>query len=111
MYTAALTLFTRPNCSLCDVAKATLTTFRQHRTVSYTEIDIARSAHNDTWWEKYQYDVPVLHVERVEHTYVKKDVVSVVGVLMHRFGEGEVAGLVDLAEGREEKQKEEGLGG
>ena len=101
MYAAALTLFTRPNCSLCDTVKTTLTSFLRHRTATYTEIDIARSQYKDTWWEKYQNDVPVLHVERVEYTYAKKDKVNLVGVLMHRFREEEVGALVDLAEGKE----------
>ena len=76
-----------------------LTSFLRHRTATYTEIDIARSQYKDTWWEKYQNDVPVLHVERVEYTYAKKDKVNLVGVLMHRFREEDGGSLVDLAEG------------
>ena len=39
-HTALLTLFTRPNCSLCGTAKETLAAIVRRRAVEYREVDI-----------------------------------------------------------------------
>ena len=70
MYTARLTLFTRQNCGLCDVAKARIEEVKKRRTVEYEEIDIIAEGQKK-WRDVYEFDVPVLHVERVFHTYSK----------------------------------------
>ena len=45
-----------------------------------------------------EFDVPVLHVERVQHTYSKPNIVTEAQKLMHRFTVEEVEKLVDVAE-------------
>lgn len=51
------------------------------------------------WRDLYEFDTPVLHVQRVDYTYVKKDIVSEAKKLMHRFTDREVEDLIDEAEG------------
>jgi glutaredoxin len=97
MYTANLTLFTRANCGLCTTAKSTLMEVQKRRTVSYTEIDIMAEGQKQ-WKDVYEFDVPVLHVERVWHTSSKPNIVSPVKKLMHRFTVDEVEKLVDEKE-------------
>ncbi|OAP60834.1 hypothetical protein AYL99_05836 [Fonsecaea erecta] len=86
-----LTLFTRANCGLCDVAKARIGEFMANsksnstkdisnntttatdkqqqqqldtrRIIHYAEIDIMDPA-QAKWRDVYEFDVPVLHVDR-----------------------------------------------
>ena len=97
MYTAQLTLFTRANCGLCDTAKARLASIQKTRTVDYNEIDIMDPSQKK-WREVYEFDVPVLHVERVFHTYSKPNIVSEAKKLMHRFEVADVEKLIDEPE-------------
>lgn len=97
MYTAQLTLFTRANCGLCDVAKARLEEVRKKRTVDYHEVDIIAEGQQE-WRDIYEFDVPVLHVERVFHTYSKPNIVTEAKKLMHRFTVEEVEKLIDETE-------------
>lgn len=97
MYSARLTLFTKHDCGLCDTAKACLTNVTKRRTVEYNEVDIM-DKNNKNWFNAYAFDVPVLHVSRVFHTYSKPDIVSEEKKLMHRFSEEEVEALIDDAE-------------
>lgn len=52
MYSAQLTLFTRANCGLCDVAKTRLDEVRKRRTVDYKEVDIMAEG-NQKWRNVY----------------------------------------------------------
>lgn len=52
MYSAQLTLFTRANCGLCDVAKSRVEQVRKTRTVEYHEIDIIADG-NQKWRNMY----------------------------------------------------------
>lgn len=97
MYSARLTLFTKADCGLCDVAKANLAKVRERRTVDYQEVDIM-DKDNRKWKNEYAYDIPVLHVSRVFHTYSKPDIVSQEKKLFHRFSEAEIEALIDEAE-------------
>jgi len=97
MYSANLTLFTRANCGLCDTAKTTLAEVQKRRTVEYKEVDIMAVGQKE-WKDVYEFDVPVLHVERVFHTYSKPNIVVQADKLMHRFTVDEVEQLVDKAE-------------
>ena len=97
MYSAQLTLFTRTNCGLCDTAKARLSEVIKRRTVDYKEIDISESNHKK-WRDVYDFDVPVLHVERVQHTYSKPNIVTEPKKLFHRFSEDDIEKLIDEAE-------------
>lgn len=97
MYSAQLTLFTKSQCGLCDVAKSRINEVLQKRTVDYTEVDI-EAAENRKWKDVYAFDVPVLHVERVFHTYSKPNIVTEAQKLFHRFSVQEVEKLIDTAE-------------
>lgn len=97
MYTARLTLFTRANCGLCDTAKARLAVVQKSRTVDYSEIDIMEPSQRK-WRDVYEFDVPVLHVERVFHTYSKPNIISEAKKLMHRFEVADVEKLIDETE-------------
>lgn len=97
MYTAQLTLFTRANCGLCDTAKARLDQVQKKRTIDYQEVDILAEGQKK-WRDMYEFDVPVLHVQSVFHTYSKPNQVADPKKLMHRFTVEEVEKLVDEAE-------------
>jgi Glutaredoxin-like domain (DUF836) len=97
MHSARLTLFTRANCSLCETAKANIATVQRKRPTDYKEIDVMAEG-QQKWRDLYEFDTPVLHVERVSYTYSKPDIVSEAKKLMHRFSAEEVENLVDEAE-------------
>lgn len=97
MYSAQLTLFTKTRCGLCDVAKERIDEVLKKRTVDYQEVDIM-TEENKKWYNMYAFDVPVLHVERVQHTYSKPNIVTEAKKLWHRFSVEEVEKLIDEAE-------------
>jgi glutaredoxin len=97
MYSARLTLFTRSNCSLCEVAKSNIAEFQKKRTVEYNEVDVMAVGQKQ-WKRLYQYETPVLHVERVFHAYSKPNVVTEAKKLWHRFSVEDIEKLVDEAE-------------
>lgn len=62
----ALTLFTKDNCQLCTNARAVLDktlAADQFRDINLTVVDIMKPE-NEEAYDKYCYDVPVLHVDR-----------------------------------------------
>lgn len=99
MYSARLTLFTKSDCGLCDTAKTRLAEVQKRRTVEYNEVDIMKED-NKKWFNMYAFDVPVLHVDRVMHTYSKPDIISLEKKLMHRFTVEEIEAVVEEAEAR-----------
>ena len=86
---ATATLFTRPNCGLCDMAKDTLTQLHKRRPFTFRELDVMLPG-NETWKNAYEFDVPVLHVREDESGEPKK--------LFHRFTEKEVERVIDSVE-------------
>jgi len=54
-----LTLFTRPNCSLCDDAKVVLSRVWDRRPFHYDEIDVM-SADQGRWKDLYEFDTPAV---------------------------------------------------
>ncbi|KAF9495837.1 DUF836-domain-containing protein [Pleurotus eryngii] len=60
-----LTLFSGPNCSLCDIAKAELEKVRKQRQFQLEVINI-QDAGQEKWMKKYVYWIPVLHLEGKE---------------------------------------------
>lgn len=97
MHSARLTLFTRANCSLCETAKTNIAMVQKKRPVDYAEIDVMAKG-QENWKHLYEFDTPVLHVQRVSYTYSKPDIVSEAKKLMHRFSVEEVERLVREAE-------------
>ena len=54
-----LTLYTKDQCSLCDVAKEVL---QPHwHLFNFEEVDIEAEG-NEKWWDLYCYDIPVFHL-------------------------------------------------
>ncbi|ETW86212.1 hypothetical protein HETIRDRAFT_308783 [Heterobasidion irregulare TC 32-1] len=62
---ARLTLFSGPQCSLCDVAKAELSKVRQSRQFTLDIINI-QDAGQERWKRKYVYWIPALHIDDKE---------------------------------------------
>ncbi|KAK5464976.1 hypothetical protein LTS15_001539 [Exophiala xenobiotica] len=91
---ARLTLFTRVNCGLCDVAKSRLMEVQQRRTIDYSEIDIDASEQKQ-WKNVYDYDVPVLHIDKTSTAELTLDTAK---KLMHRFTVEEVEKALDEIE-------------
>ncbi|KAJ7578517.1 hypothetical protein C8J56DRAFT_1006926 [Mycena floridula] len=60
-----LTLFSGPNCSLCDVAKSELARVKLTRDFRLETIDI-QSPGQEFWKKKYVYWIPALHLEGKE---------------------------------------------
>ena len=57
-----VTLFTKEECTLCDKVKAVLEQTRTARPHALFSVDIA-DPRNQVWWDRYKYDIPVLHVD------------------------------------------------
>ena len=55
-------LFTKAGCTLCDVAKDVLKDASTERPHTLEAVDITDPEHAE-WWEKYKYDIPVLHID------------------------------------------------
>ncbi|KAK2883381.1 hypothetical protein FQN49_000021 [Arthroderma sp. PD_2] len=87
---ARLTLYSRLNCGLCDTAKHTLNTLQQRRPFEYAEVDVMAPG-NKQWKEVYEFDVPVLHVEKS----LPDGQLSEPKKLFHRFTEAEVQKAID----------------
>ena len=57
-------LFTKAGCTLCDVAKGVLASASAESPHTLEAIDIT-DADKAEWWDKYKYDIPVLHINNV----------------------------------------------
>ena len=55
-------LFTKAGCTLCDVAKGVLADAAAARPHTLEAVDITDPEHA-AWYEKYKYDIPVLHID------------------------------------------------
>ncbi len=62
-----LTIFTKKDCHLCDIAKGTLLGLRREFPFSLNEIDIEKDKQA---YEKYKYLIPVLEMDgKIIFTY------------------------------------------
>jgi glutaredoxin len=57
--TCRVTLFTRPNCSLCDDAKVALSKVWDKRPFDYEEINVMAPG-KESWKNNYEFDTPVV---------------------------------------------------
>lgn len=92
-----LTLFTRANCGLCDVAKSRIGELQKKRTINYSEIDIMAPG-QEKWKDVYDFDVPVLHVDKMaakSEVAAETPALDAAKKLMHRFTVEEVEKAVD----------------
>ena len=69
----------------------------KRHTAEYREVDIMKPENKDAQ-DMYAFDVPVLHVSRVMHTYSKPDIISEEKKLFHRFSEAQIEELINEAE-------------
>ncbi|QVM12032.1 hypothetical protein D8B26_006668 [Coccidioides posadasii str. Silveira] len=90
-----LTLFTRVNCSLCDVVKHTLNQVQTARPFDYSEVDVLK---NKEWKQAYQYEVPVLHIQKRISAGGDPEVLSEAKKLFHRFTQEELEKAMDEVE-------------
>jgi glutaredoxin len=58
-----LTIYSKPDCCLCDDAKRAIKEFARECNLTLKEIDISK---DKVLWEKYCYDIPVLLLDGEE---------------------------------------------
>jgi len=61
-----ITLYTKPDCSLCDEVKADLQALQSEIGFRFVECNIEDKA---SWFEKYRYLIPVVDVENGSMLY------------------------------------------
>lgn len=71
-HTARITLFTRKNCGLCDVAKSVLNNVAKTRSFEYDEIDVMAPGKRE-WKDAYEFDVPVVGGATWSYRHSKAD--------------------------------------
>jgi thiol-disulfide isomerase/thioredoxin len=60
--TIVVTLFTKEGCTLCDKVQDILQSLRSKYPHKLIAVDITDPIHKEQWYERYKYDIPVLHV-------------------------------------------------
>lgn len=91
--TVQLKLFSKANCRLCVTAKVVLEEVVKDSEfagkLDYELVDID-DPNNKEWWEKYCFDIPVLHIEdkrnpdslvKIFHRMKKEDVIEKIKAL------------------------------
>ena len=76
-----VTLFTKADCTLCDKVKDVLKQVQEQAPHSLVQMDIT-DADKEEWWNRYKYDIPVLHVNQaywIKHRLSPEDAVSGIG--------------------------------
>ncbi|KAI1345718.1 hypothetical protein F5Y01DRAFT_46405 [Xylaria sp. FL0043] len=93
-----ITLFTRQNCSLCSNARSVLSDVWDARPFQFKEIDIVKSETGPRWRELYDFDVPVIHINKSSAPEERPQSVSQAVRLMHRFTAEQVMTKMDEVE-------------
>lgn len=86
MIPVTVKLFTKEGCTLCDRVKDILSNLRTEFPHKLEAVDIT-DADQRTWWDKYKYDIPVLHLNGhywTKHRLTKELAVS--GIVACREG-------------------------
>lgn len=78
-----LTLFSGPNCSLCDIAKAELAKVKDLYHFDLQVINI-QDRGQETWKRRYVYWIPVLHLDGEEIARGRWDASNVLTALRQR---------------------------
>lgn len=78
-----LTLFSGPNCSLCDIAKAELAKVKHLYDFDLQVINI-QDRGQETWKRRYVYWIPVLHLDGEEIAKGRWDASNVLTALRQR---------------------------
>ncbi|KAL0938846.1 glutaredoxin domain-containing protein [Colletotrichum truncatum] len=99
--TCRITLFTRDNCGLCLRAKSALSNVWDRRPFNFKEIDIT-APEAKRWKDLYDFDVPVIHISKVEAPEESPDpkVVGKAVKLMHRFDPDQIEAKMDQVEAK-----------
>ncbi|KAK6067583.1 glutaredoxin-like domain-containing protein [Seiridium cupressi] len=93
-----ITLFTRENCGLCGQAKSVLSDVWDQRPFEYREVDIIKSQQVPRWRDLYEFDVPVIHIDKAAAPEEQPKLASKAAKLMHRFTVEEVQAKMDNVE-------------
>lgn len=80
---SSVIFFTRPRCGLCSEAKHVLEKVSKTIPFAIKEVDITEKS-NQEWYDKYAFDVPVMHFQNDGKTEV----------VMHRISEEQAANLL-----------------
>lgn len=87
-----LTLFSKPNCGLCEEAKENLQELLDDEKLKSAHIKLKEvninELQNQKWWKAYCFDIPVLHIENTAN----KDLIEKV---FHRMDEEEILGKIN----------------
>ncbi|KAF7554667.1 hypothetical protein G7046_g6749 [Stylonectria norvegica] len=94
-----ITLFTRETCGLCTQAKSVLSGVWDKRPFAYTEvnIDIAKPE-SKVWRDLYDFDVPVIHISKVNAAAEDATKSGKAIKLMHRFTVEQIEAKMDKVE-------------
>ncbi|KAI1505256.1 hypothetical protein F5X99DRAFT_405149 [Biscogniauxia marginata] len=94
-----ITLFTRKNCGLCTEARSVLSDVWDSRPFHFKEIDIIESDSVPRWRDLYEFDVPVIHINKSSAPEEHPQAASKAVKLMHRFTTDQVRAKMDAVEG------------
>ncbi|ROW11165.1 hypothetical protein VMCG_00991 [Cytospora schulzeri] len=92
-----ITFFTRKHCGLCIAAKSVLSDVWDARPFEYKEVDIV-PPESQAWKDLYDFDVPVIHINKVGAPEEDPQFASKARKLMHRFTPEQVKAQMDEAE-------------
>ncbi|KAK9379907.1 uncharacterized protein V2V93DRAFT_391976 [Kockiozyma suomiensis] len=82
-----MTIYSRPQCGLCDEAKQSISkATKKLPSFDLLQVDILLPE-NKEWFDKYAFDVPVIHFQTAENSPVHK--------IMHHIHEKDVVQLVE----------------
>lgn len=91
-----LTLFVRSNCSLCDDAKVVLSRVWDRKPFHYDEVDVMAPG-NGRWKDIYEFDTPVVHIDKENQDGGSVQTKANALKLMHRFKQDQIEALMDKA--------------
>ncbi|QUC18213.1 uncharacterized protein UV8b_02454 [Ustilaginoidea virens] len=94
-----ITLFTRDNCGLCAQAKSVLSKVWDRRPFAYKEVNLALPE-SRPWRELYDFDIPVIHVNKSEDAEEAVKSAAKTVKLMHSFTVEQVEAKMDQVERR-----------
>ena len=79
-----ITLFTKPDCSLCRSVRFVIERVRTRATFEFESVDIS-AAGNENWFAAYRNDIPVVHLNGCE-------------IFRHHINERELRSLLSTAQ-------------
>ncbi|RDA93097.1 hypothetical protein CP533_4126 [Ophiocordyceps camponoti-saundersi (nom. inval.)] len=92
-----ITLFSRPNCGLCDEAAEALSEVAKRRPFAYTTVDVL-NRESRPWRKLYGFDVPVIHISKASAQPEEPLEAAEAVKLMHRFTPAEIEAKMDQVE-------------